>query len=68
MRASASADVVLFLIDVLEPLSDEDAQAIDLVKKLEAPAVAVLNKVDKLQDKTKLLALIEQVQALHSFA
>ena len=68
VRASASADVVLFLIDVLEPLSDEDAQAIDLVKKLEAPAVAVLNKVDKLQDKTKLLALIEQVQALHSFA
>jgi GTP-binding protein Era len=68
VRASASADVVLFLIDVLEPLSDEDAQAIDLVKKLEAPAIAVLNKVDRLQDKTKLLALIEQLQALHSFA
>jgi GTP-binding protein Era len=68
VRASASADVVLFLIDVLEPLSDEDAQAVDLVKKLEAPAIAVLNKVDKLQDKTKLLALIEQLQALHSFA
>jgi GTP-binding protein Era len=68
VRASASADVVLFLIDVLEPLSEEDAQAIDLVKKLEAPAIAVLNKVDKLQDKTKLLALIEQLQALHSFA
>jgi GTP-binding protein Era len=68
VRASASADVVLFLIDVLEPLSDEDAQAVDLVKKLEAPAIAVLNKVDKLQDKSKLLALIEQVQALHSFA
>lgn len=68
VRASASADVVLFLIDVLEPLSDEDAQAIDLVKTLEAPAIVVLNKVDKLQDKTKLLALIEQVQALHSFA
>ena len=33
VRASASADVVLFLIDVLEPFSEEDAQAIDLVKK-----------------------------------
>lgn len=68
VRASASADVVLFLIDVLEPLREEDAQAIDLVKKLEAPAIAVLNKVDKLHDKPKLLALIEQMQALHGFA
>jgi GTP-binding protein Era len=68
VRASASADVVLFLIDVLEPFSDEDAQAIDLVKKLEAPAIAVLNKVDKLHDKPQLLALIERLGALHPFA
>jgi GTP-binding protein Era len=68
VRASASADVVLFLIDVLEPFTEEDAQAIDLVKKLEAPAIAVLNKVDKLPDKTQLLALIERLSALHSFA
>jgi GTPase len=68
VRASASADVVLFLTDVLEPLTEEDSQAIDLVKKLEAPAIAVLNKVDKLHDKPKLLALIEQLQAFHNFA
>jgi GTPase len=68
VRASASADVVLFLIDVLEPFSDEDAEAIDLVKKLEAPAIAVLNKVDKLHDKPQLLALIERLSALHQFA
>jgi GTPase len=68
VRASASADVVLFLIDVLEPFTDEDAQAIDLVKKLEAPAIAVLNKVDKLHDKPQLLALIEKLSAMHSFA
>jgi GTP-binding protein Era len=68
VRASASADVVLFLIDVLEPFREEDAEAIDLVKKLEAPAFALLNKVDKLQDKTKLLALIEHLGTLHEFA
>ncbi len=68
VRASASADVVLFLIDILEPFSEEDAQAIDLVKKLEAPALAVLNKVDKLADKTQLLAFIEQLGTLHAFA
>jgi GTPase len=68
VRASAQADVVLFLIDVLEPFREEDAEAIDLVKKLEAPAFALLNKVDKLQDKRKLLALIEHLQGLHEFA
>jgi len=68
VRASASADVVLFLIDVLEPFTDEDAQAIDLVKKIEAPAIAVLNKVDKLEDKPQLLALIERLGTLHQFA
>jgi GTP-binding protein Era len=67
VRASASADVVLFLIDVLSPFTDEDAQAIDLVKKIEAPAIAVLNKVDKLHDKPQLLALIERLGALHQF-
>jgi len=68
VRATASADVVLFLIDVLEPLSELDSEAIDLVKKLDAPAIAVLNKVDKLHDKPKLLALIEQLRTVHEFA
>jgi GTP-binding protein Era len=68
VRASASADVVLFLVDVLEPFREEEAEAIDLIKKLEAPAIAVLNKVDKLADKTKLLALIEHIGTLHTFA
>ena len=68
VRASASADVVLYLFDVLAPFNEEDAQAVDLIKKLESPAIAVLNKVDKLDDKPKLFALIEQLGTLHSFA
>jgi GTP-binding protein Era len=68
VRASASADVALYLVDVLEPFGEEDEHAIDLVKKIEAPAIAVLNKIDKLQDKAKLLALIDRIRALHNFA
>lgn len=68
VRASASTDVVLYLIDVLEPFSEEDAEAIDLVRKIQAPAIAVLNKVDKLHDKPQLLAVIERLGALHAFA
>jgi GTP-binding protein Era len=68
VRASADADVVLFLIDVTEPVTKEDLEAIDLVKKLKAPAIAVLNKIDKLHDKAKLLAIIEQLKEAHEFA
>ena len=50
------------------PVSEEDAHAVDLVKKTDAPAIAVFNKIDKLAEKTKLLALIERYRAIHEFA
>jgi GTP-binding protein Era len=68
VRASAEADVVVLLVDALARFTDEDAQAVDLVKKIEAPALAVFNKSDKLAEKPKILALIEQYRALHDFA
>lgn len=68
VRASADADVLLFLVDSLAPLTDEDAKAVDLVKKIEAPALALFNKVDALDDKRRVLPLIERYRALHEFA
>lgn len=68
VRASADADVVLFLVDATARFSDEDAGAVDLVKKTGAPAIAVFNKIDKLREKAKLLELIERYQAMHDFA
>ena len=40
----------------------------DLAKKIEAPVIAVLNKVDWLDEKPKLLDLIEKYRPLHDFA
>ncbi len=69
VRAAAEApDVVLFVIDCLAPVTEEDAQAIDLARKIEAPVIAVLNKVDWLDDKPKLLALIDKYRELFDFA
>lgn len=69
VRAAADApDVVLFVIDSLVRFTEEDAQAVDLAKKAGAPVIAVLNKVDWLDEKPKLLALIERYRALHDFA
>jgi GTP-binding protein Era len=68
VRASADADVVLFLVDATARPSDEDTGAVDLVKKTGVPAIAVFNKIDKLREKAKLLALIERYKAMHDFA
>src|SRR5579883_228196 len=68
VRAHAQADVVLFLIDALAPFSESDPEAVDLVKKISAPVLAVFNKIDALRDKPRLLELIERYRVLHSFA
>jgi GTP-binding protein Era len=56
------------VIDALARFSDEDAQAVDLIKKIQAPVLAVLNKVDQLSEKPRLLASIERYRELHDFA
>jgi len=66
--AAGAPDIVLFVIDALAPFSDEDLQAVDLAKKVGAPVIAVLNKVDWLDQKPKLLDLIEKYRPLHDFA
>jgi GTP-binding protein Era len=68
VRASADADVAVFVIDSLAPFAEEDAHAVDLVKKTQAAALAVFNKIDRLAEKPRLLALIEEYKALHEFA
>jgi len=69
VRAAAGGpDVVLFVIDTLAPFTDEDLQAVDLAKKTAAPVIAVLNKVDWLTEKPKVLNLIEKYRTLHDFA
>jgi len=66
--AAGAPDIVLFVIDALAPFTDEDLQAVDLAKKVEAPVIAVFNKVDWLEQKPKLLDLIEKYRPLHDFA
>lgn len=69
VRAAAeSPDVALFVIDSLAPFTEEDAQAVDLVRKIQAPVIAVLNKIDWLEAKPKLLEIIKHYGELHDFA
>lgn len=66
--ASDGPDEVLLIVDATVPFSEEDAQAVDLVRKAGVPSIAVFNKVDKLKDKPRLLALIERYRAQYEFA
>ena len=63
-----SIDVVVFVVDSKKKPGEEDAQAVDLVKKPGTPVILVLNKVDKIEDKPRLFAMIEHYQKLHDFA
>lgn len=67
VRASAEADVVLLVIDAAARASEEDIEAVDLVKKLKAPAIAVLNKVDQVSPKERVLETITRYQSMADF-
>lgn len=60
-------DVLVFVADSTHSISEEIVQAIDLVKKTGVPTLCVLNKVDRLASKAKVLELITGYQALHDF-
>lgn len=68
IRAYTETDVALFLVDALAPFTEQDSQAVDLVKKISAPVLAVINKIDRLDPKNKILEQIERYRALHDFA
>ena len=67
-NVAGAPDVALFVIDALARFTEEDAQAVDLAKKIEAPVIAVINKIDWLDEKPKILDLIEKYRPLHGFA
>jgi GTP-binding protein Era len=61
-------DLLLYLADATHAPRSEDAEAVALVKKSDAPAFLVLNKIDRVDDKRNLLVRIEQYKAIHEFA
>jgi GTP-binding protein Era len=60
-------DLVLFVADASVSVSAADREAVDLVRKVRAPAFLLLNKIDRVDDKRMLLPLIEQYRQLHDF-
>lgn len=61
--ALLGVDVVCLIRDASVSTGNGDRFVLDLVKQSEKPALLLLNKTDKLKDKSKLLPLIETYQA-----
>jgi GTP-binding protein Era len=67
-EALASVDVVLLLRDVTARFGAGERFTLDLVKRAGKPAFLLLNKIDLLKEKARLLPLIEQYRREHEFA
>ena len=67
-NAVEDRDLLLYVADATKAPGEEERRAIDVAKRTETPALLVLNKVDRVQDKREVLPRIEQYQAIHEFA
>lgn len=65
--AILSVDVVVLMRDASVSTGNGDKFVLDLVKQSGKPAVLVLNKIDKVKDKTALLPLIEEYSKEYDF-
>ena len=61
-------DLLLLVVDAAQPVGEEDRRAVDLVHKSGTPVVLVLNKIDLVKEKARLLPLISQYKEIHEFA
>jgi GTP-binding protein Era len=67
-EALEGCDLVLVIIDVTHKLDPRDQYALDLVKHSKTKAFLVLNKIDVVREKSRLLPLIEEYRKLYDFA
>ncbi len=62
------ADVVALLVDAAKGVDDDVERILDKLSQVRCPLVLVLNKVDRVSDKQKLLALAEDLNTRFKFA
>jgi GTP-binding protein Era len=65
-EALEGCELILMLVDAHRKWDRDDAFVLDLAKKAGTPICLLLNKIDLLADKSKLLPLIAEFQSLHA--
>ena len=59
-------DLILYVVEALK-WTDEDNQVLELIKKINQPTILVVNKIDKIKDKSKLLAYLQMLSEKYTF-
>jgi GTP-binding protein Era len=67
-EALEGCDLVLVIMDVTHKFDPRDQFALDLLKQSGTKAFLILNKVDLIHEKAKLLPLIEEYRKLYPFS
>jgi GTP-binding protein Era len=67
-EALEGCDLVLMIVDARKKWDAEDSLVLDIAKKADTPVFLLVNKIDLVTDKSKLLPLIAHFQTLHNFA
>ena len=67
-EALEGCDLVLMIMDATRKFDPRDQFALDLLRGTKAKAFLLLNKVDLIREKSKLLPLIEQYCKLYDFS
>ena len=67
-EALEGCDLVLVIVDVTHKLDDRDKFAFDMLRQSKAKAFLLLNKIDLVSEKSKLLPLIDDYRKLYGFA
>jgi len=66
-QALAGCDLLLLMVDVSAKFGREDQFALEMAKRSRTPVVLLLNKIDRLPQKDRLLPIIEDLRQRHDF-
>ncbi|HCJ90438.1 MAG: GTPase Era [Acidaminococcaceae bacterium] len=58
-QAMDQVDVILFLVDATEKKGTGEQRILERLRHVKVPVLLVINKIDRLEDKAKLLAIME---------
>ena len=61
-------DVILFLVDISKGFGKGDQFILNKIKDKDVPIILLLNKIDKVKDKQKLLKDIDELRKIYDFA
>jgi GTPase len=67
-EALEGCDLVLVIMDVAHKLDPRDQFALEMLRRTGTKAFLILNKVDLIREKSKLLPIIEEYRKLYEFA